>query len=144
MKAALNDRIGLKNSWRSKILKPSKMVLLLIKSFFRIQKIHKKPFFMFSTPYWTKMSCCKKKLSKFVQNAEKPVFLKIQNLICGRNRPEIGRYVAGEVRSAPKSSQKFFYHNRTKIGWPISKKVPPPLKKGILGGGGGVRLLNVV
>ena len=107
------------------------MVLPLIKSFFRIQKIHKKPFFMFSTPYWTKMSCCKKKLSKFVQNAEKFVFLKIQNLICGRNWPEIGRYVAGEVRSAPKSSQKFFYHNRTN-----------PPKKGLLFGGGGGTIIK--
>ena len=75
----------------------------------------------------------KKKLSKFPQNGQKPVFLKIQNLICGRNCPEIGLYVSGrsvQFQTLP----QFFLLQSDKNSLRYLKNHTPPQKKGRFGG----------
>ena len=71
--------------------------------------------------------------------------------VCGRKWPIIGRKVPQKFRSAPNSSQNFFYRPTPKIGEKIPKKLPPPKKKKkkkrpffFWGGGGGVEFKNVV
>jgi len=86
-----------------------------------------------------KLNFERKSYLKFPSNSPKWVFLKFQLWIYGRYRPEIGRFVAGEVCLVPKSSQNFFYPKRTKIDDFIQNNLPPPPKKNdpffFLGGG---------
>ena len=131
MKNVLTDRKRLKNSWRSKILKPSKMVLPLIKSFFRLQKIHQKPFFMFFTPYWTKMWCCKKKVVKIWSKCWKTrIFENSKSDLRPKsagNRPICGRGGPFSSKVLPK-----IFLSQSDKNWLTYLKI------------GGVRLLNVV
>ena len=91
------------------------------------------------------LSCTNIKIDNFIakivnfdqKTTKNAIFLKFQNLICGRNWPIIGRFFDRKVRSGLKSRRNFLSRSNPKIDDFKSKKHTPP-KKGLFFFGGGV------
>ena len=69
-----------------------------------------------------------------------PMFLKFQLWVCGQNRSEIGRYVAGRSTQVPSLPPIFFIRNGQKFMIYPKKHTP---QKGPFFGGGGANFMYV-
>ena len=78
----------------------------------------------------------KKKVQNLLKNSKNLIFLKFQILICGWNRPGIGRYVAERSAQSPNLAKIFFMQNGQKLTNLFQKNIPHPKKRAFFWGGG--------
>ena len=79
----------------------------------------------------------KKKVQNLLKNSKNLIFLKFQILICGRNWPGIGRYVAERSAQSPSLAKIFFMPNGEKLTNLSQKNIPPKKRTFFFFGGGG-------
>ena len=97
-----------------------------------VLKLKKRIIFLFRL-FCSTFGHLKKKVQTLLKNSKNLIFLKFQILICGWNRPGIGRYVTGRSAQSPSLSKIFFMQSGQKLTNLFQKNIPPP-KRAFLGG----------